>query len=76
MPAGVVSLAMHSDQSCISLQQVTYYTHTGAISHLLEKITDPVNFMCQVWRQRQIGHNSYSYIEAMYFVFAGLQLEL
>lgn len=57
MPAGVVSLTMLSDQSSISLQPVTYYTHMGEISHLMEKVTDPVHFMCQVRHHWQIGHN-------------------
>lgn len=49
MPAGVVSLTMRSDQSSVSLQPVTYYTHMGEISHFLENATDPVNFMCQAF---------------------------
>lgn len=57
MPAGVVSLTMRSDQSSISLQPVTYYTHMREISHLMEKVTDPVNFMCQVQHHLQIGHS-------------------
>lgn len=48
MPAGVVSLTMHTDQFAISLQPVTYYTHMGEISHFLENAADPVDFMCQV----------------------------
>ncbi|XP_041644699.1 phosphoinositide 3-kinase adapter protein 1 [Cheilinus undulatus] len=49
MPAGVVSLTMHTDQSCTSLMPVTYYTTMGEVSRLLQNATDPVNFMCQAF---------------------------
>lgn len=51
MPAGEVSLTMYTDQSCVSLSPVTYYTNMGEVSQHLENATDPVNFICQV------GHN-------------------
>nr|XP_046257711.1 phosphoinositide 3-kinase adapter protein 1 isoform X2 [Scatophagus argus] len=49
MPAGVVSLTMYTDQSCVSLRPVTYYTSMGEVSRYLEKATDPVNFICQAF---------------------------
>ncbi|XP_042358233.1 phosphoinositide 3-kinase adapter protein 1 [Plectropomus leopardus] len=49
MPAGVVSLAMYTDQSCVSLMPVTYYTNMGEVSQCLENATDPVNFICQAF---------------------------
>ncbi|XP_053189340.1 phosphoinositide 3-kinase adapter protein 1 isoform X2 [Scomber japonicus] len=49
MPAGVVSLTMYADQSCISLKPVTYYTNMGEVSRYLENATDPINFICQAF---------------------------
>uniref|UniRef100_UPI0037E83035 phosphoinositide 3-kinase adapter protein 1 n=1 Tax=Semicossyphus pulcher TaxID=241346 RepID=UPI0037E83035 len=49
MPAGVVSLNMYTDKSCIRLRPVTYYTTMGEVSQLLENATDPVNFICQAF---------------------------
>ncbi|XP_070772363.1 phosphoinositide 3-kinase adapter protein 1 [Enoplosus armatus] len=49
MPAGVVSLTMYTDQSCVSLRPVTYYTNMGEVSRYLENATDPVNYICQAF---------------------------
>ncbi|XP_038593702.1 phosphoinositide 3-kinase adapter protein 1 isoform X1 [Micropterus salmoides] len=49
MPAGVVSLTMYTDQSCVSLKPVTYYTNMGEVSRFVENATDPVNFICQAF---------------------------
>ncbi|XP_034754539.1 phosphoinositide 3-kinase adapter protein 1 isoform X1 [Etheostoma cragini] len=49
MPAGVVSLTMYTDQCCVSLTSVTYYTNMGEVSRYLENATDPVNFICQAF---------------------------
>nr|XP_057905084.1 phosphoinositide 3-kinase adapter protein 1 isoform X1 [Doryrhamphus excisus]XP_057905094.1 phosphoinositide 3-kinase adapter protein 1 isoform X1 [Doryrhamphus excisus]XP_057905104.1 phosphoinositide 3-kinase adapter protein 1 isoform X1 [Doryrhamphus excisus]XP_057905115.1 phosphoinositide 3-kinase adapter protein 1 isoform X1 [Doryrhamphus excisus] len=49
MPAGVVSLALWADQSCISLKSITYYTNMGQVSRCLEKAADPLNFLCQAF---------------------------
>lgn len=49
MPAGVVSLTMYTDQSCVSLRPVTYYTNMGEVSRYLENATDPVDFICQAF---------------------------
>ncbi|XP_031729032.1 phosphoinositide 3-kinase adapter protein 1 isoform X1 [Anarrhichthys ocellatus] len=49
MPAGVVSLTMYSDQCCVSLRPVTYYTNMGEVSRYLEDAADPVNFICQAF---------------------------
>ncbi|XP_076598402.1 phosphoinositide 3-kinase adapter protein 1 [Chaetodon auriga] len=49
MPAGVVSLTMYADQSCVSLRPVTYYTNMGEVSQYLEHAADPVNFICQAF---------------------------
>uniref|UniRef100_A0A3B4YVI5 Phosphoinositide-3-kinase adaptor protein 1 n=1 Tax=Seriola lalandi dorsalis TaxID=1841481 RepID=A0A3B4YVI5_SERLL len=49
MPAGVVSLRMHTDHSSISLTPVTYYTNMGEVSRYIENATDPVNFICQAF---------------------------
>ncbi|XP_049927822.1 phosphoinositide 3-kinase adapter protein 1 [Epinephelus moara] len=49
MPAGVVSLTMYTDQSCVSLSPVTYYTNMQEVSRCLENATDPVNFICQAF---------------------------
>lgn len=51
MPAGVVSLTMHTDQSSVSLGPVTYYTSMGEVSRYLEKAVDPMTFLCQVGQQ-------------------------
>ncbi|XP_051231942.1 phosphoinositide 3-kinase adapter protein 1 isoform X2 [Dicentrarchus labrax] len=49
MPAGDVSLTMYTDQSCVSLMPVTYYTNMGEVSQYLENAADPVNFICQAF---------------------------
>ncbi|KAE8280372.1 Phosphoinositide 3-kinase adapter protein 1 [Larimichthys crocea] len=49
MPAGVLSLTMHTEQSSVSLKPVTYYTNIGEVSRYLENATDPVNFICQAF---------------------------
>lgn len=54
MPAGVVSLTMHTDHDSISLTPVTYYTNMGEVSRCLENATDPVNFICQVRHAKSV----------------------
>ncbi|XP_008282842.1 phosphoinositide 3-kinase adapter protein 1 [Stegastes partitus] len=49
MPAGNISLTLHTDQSCVSLKPVTYYTKMGEVSRYLENVTDPVDFICQAF---------------------------
>ncbi|XP_063730888.1 phosphoinositide 3-kinase adapter protein 1 isoform X2 [Eleginops maclovinus] len=49
LPAGVVSLTMYTDQSCVSLKSVTYYTNMGEVSQYIENATDPVDFICQAF---------------------------
>lgn len=49
MPAGNVSLTLYTDQSCLSLRHVTYYTSMGEVSRYLENATDPINFICQAF---------------------------
>uniref|UniRef100_UPI003AAC3A04 phosphoinositide 3-kinase adapter protein 1 isoform X1 n=1 Tax=Centroberyx gerrardi TaxID=166262 RepID=UPI003AAC3A04 len=49
MPAGVVSLTMYTDQSCVSLRPVTYYTNMGQVSRCLENATAPMEFICQAF---------------------------
>uniref|UniRef100_A0A3Q3W3V6 DBB domain-containing protein n=1 Tax=Mola mola TaxID=94237 RepID=A0A3Q3W3V6_MOLML len=50
LPAGVVSLTLHTDQSSVSLRPVTYYTNMGEVSRCLENAADPVNFICQAFK--------------------------
>ncbi|KAM8859713.1 phosphoinositide 3-kinase adapter protein 1 isoform 2-T3 [Spinachia spinachia] len=47
MPAGVILLSMSSDQYCVRLRPVTYYTNMGEVSRYLEGAADPVHFICQ-----------------------------
>ncbi|KAL6101493.1 pik3ap1 [Pungitius sinensis] len=49
MPAGVISLTMSSEQYCVRLRPVTYYTYMGEVSRYLEGAVDPVNFICQAF---------------------------
>ncbi|XP_028983417.1 phosphoinositide 3-kinase adapter protein 1 [Betta splendens] len=49
MPAGVVSLTVHTDCLCADLRPVTYYTSMGEVSRYLEKAADPLNFICQAF---------------------------
>lgn len=49
MPAGLISLILYTDQSCVSLKPVTYYTSMTEVSRYLEKAASPLNFICQVW---------------------------
>ncbi|KAF3708470.1 Phosphoinositide 3-kinase adapter protein 1 [Channa argus] len=49
MPAGVISLTMFTDQLCVSLRPVTYYSSMGEVSRFLENATDPVNFIYQAF---------------------------
>lgn len=48
MPTGEVTLHLYSNESIVCSTTVTYYTEMEEISNYLEKVTDPVNFMCQV----------------------------
>lgn len=48
MPAGLVSLTLCTDQLCVILRPVIYYTSMGEVSRYLDSATDPVNFICQV----------------------------
>lgn len=80
MPAGVVSLTMYTDQSCVSLSPVTYYTNMGEVSRYLENATDPVNFICQV---RHYIINSVVFADVnsspgyeSHFVLSGLPLDV
>ncbi|KAK2824012.1 hypothetical protein Q5P01_021187 [Channa striata] len=49
MPAGVISLTMYTDQLCVNLRPVTYYTSMGEVSRILENANDPVNFIYQAF---------------------------
>ncbi|KAF7669946.1 hypothetical protein LDENG_00115140 [Lucifuga dentata] len=49
MPAGEVSLMLYTDQSCVSLTPVTYYTHMGEVTRHLENATDPIDFIYQAF---------------------------
>lgn len=48
MPAGVASLTMYTDQLCVTLRPVVYYTSMGEVSRHLDNASDPVNFIYQV----------------------------
>lgn len=48
MPTGEVTLYLYSNESLVCSSTVTYYTEMEEISNYLEKIIDPVHFMCQV----------------------------
>lgn len=49
MPAGVVSVTLHTHQSSMNLRPVTFFTDLGEVSRHLENATDPVNFICQAF---------------------------
>lgn len=49
MPAGVVALTLHTDQSSVNLRPLTFFTDLGEVSRHLENATDPVNFICQAF---------------------------
>ncbi|XP_072247496.1 phosphoinositide 3-kinase adapter protein 1 [Leuresthes tenuis] len=49
MPAGLISLTLYTDRSCVSLRPVTYYTSMGEVSRYLEEAADPVNFISQAF---------------------------
>ncbi|KAM6915854.1 phosphoinositide 3-kinase adapter protein 1 [Xenentodon cancila] len=49
MPAGLTSLTLYTDQSCVSLRPVTYYTSMGEVSRHLEQAANPLNFICQAF---------------------------
>lgn len=49
MPAGVTSLTLHADGSCVSLSPVTFYTRMGEVGRYLQQAADPVNFICQAF---------------------------
>lgn len=48
MPAGEVTLYLYSNESIVCSTTVTYYTEMEEICKYLEKVMDPVHFMCQV----------------------------
>ncbi|XP_072533157.1 phosphoinositide 3-kinase adapter protein 1 isoform X2 [Salminus brasiliensis] len=49
MPAGAVSLHLYSNESVICSATVTYYTEMEEINSYLEKVMDPIQFMCQAF---------------------------
>ncbi|XP_060782309.1 phosphoinositide 3-kinase adapter protein 1 [Neoarius graeffei] len=49
MPTGEVTLHLYSNESIVCSTTVTYYTEMEEISNYLEKVMDPVNFMCQAF---------------------------
>lgn len=48
MPSGEVTLNLYCNESIVCSAIVTYYTEMEEISNYLEKVMDPVHFMCQV----------------------------
>ncbi|KAI4894275.1 hypothetical protein NFI96_016310 [Prochilodus magdalenae] len=49
MPAGKVSLHLYINESVLCSTTVTYYTQMEEISNYLEKVMDPIQFMCQAF---------------------------
>ncbi|KAF5900711.1 sorbin and SH3 domain-containing protein 1 isoform X1, partial [Clarias magur] len=49
MPTGEVTLHLYSNGSILCSTTVTYYTEMEEISNYLEKVMDPVHFMCQAF---------------------------
>lgn len=49
LPAGVVSLTLHTDQWSMNLRPVTFFTDLGEVCRYLENTADPVNFICQAF---------------------------
>ncbi|KAK1791854.1 hypothetical protein P4O66_013840 [Electrophorus voltai] len=49
MPSGAVSLHVYSDGSSVCSTTLTYYTEMEEINHYLEKVMDPMRFMCQAF---------------------------
>ncbi|KAL7889720.1 hypothetical protein AOLI_G00019780 [Acnodon oligacanthus] len=50
MPAGDVSLHLYTNESVLCSTTVTYYTEMEEISSYLEKVMDPIKFMCQAFK--------------------------
>ncbi|KAL6486917.1 hypothetical protein MHYP_G00035430 [Metynnis hypsauchen] len=50
MPAGDVSLHIYTNESILCSTTVTYYTEMEEISSYLEKVMDPIKFMCQAFK--------------------------
>lgn len=48
MPSGEVTLHLYINETIVCSTNVTYYTEMEEISNYLEKVMDPVHFMCQV----------------------------
>lgn len=48
MPAGVVTLTLYENETAVCSTTVKYYTEMEEICTYLEKVTDPMKFMCQV----------------------------
>lgn len=49
MPAGIVSLTVYKNESTVCSTTVKYYTEIEEICTYLEKVTDPMKFMCQAF---------------------------
>ncbi|XP_030012115.1 phosphoinositide 3-kinase adapter protein 1 isoform X2 [Sphaeramia orbicularis] len=49
MPAGAVSVTLHTEQSSMNLRPLTFFTDLGEVSRHLENAADPVNFICQAF---------------------------
>ncbi|XP_066535383.1 phosphoinositide 3-kinase adapter protein 1 isoform X2 [Hoplias malabaricus] len=49
MPAGDVSLNVYTNESVVCSTIITYYTEMEEICSYLEKVMDPIKFMCQAF---------------------------
>ncbi|XP_058242807.1 phosphoinositide 3-kinase adapter protein 1 [Hemibagrus wyckioides] len=49
MPSGEVTLHLYINETIVCSTNVTYYTEMEEISNYLEKVMDPVHFMCQAF---------------------------
>nr|XP_055026562.1 phosphoinositide 3-kinase adapter protein 1 isoform X2 [Misgurnus anguillicaudatus] len=49
MPAGIVSVTLYKNDSAVCSSTVTYYTEMEEICTYLEKMSDPMQFMCQAF---------------------------
>ncbi|MCJ8730360.1 hypothetical protein PDJAM_G00183440 [Pangasius djambal] len=49
MPTGEVTLHLYSNESIVCSTTVTYYTEMEEMSNYLEKVMEPVHFMCQAF---------------------------
>lgn len=68
-PAGNVRVTMYSNGVPVSTAQLQYYSSMEEFTHLLSRVADPVEFMCQVEPLKDRFTPKNTHIVVVYSVF-------